>query len=97
MNSLVEARIGDYLINRLHCNYYDCGTILECMRSLARVSGFTLDEPYRFAGLGAGPEARIASGIVDLALMGGGAETSEYAIRSQIRDWLIKNPRKGRI
>lgn len=97
MNSLVEAEVGDYLIKRLHYHPFDCGTILECMRSLARMSGGDLDEHFRWVGLGAGPEARIASGITDLALGGGGCETSDYAIRAQIRDWLLKNPRRGRL
>jgi hypothetical protein len=96
MNSLVEAKVGDYLINRMHYNPYDCGTILECMRRAAQLAGHDLDEEFRFSGLGAGPEARIAAGIVDLALLGGGCETTEYAIRSEIRNWITRNPRKGR-
>ena len=51
----------------------------------------------RYAGLGAGPEARIASGITDKALGGGGCETSDYAVRSQIREWLLRNVRRGRL
>jgi hypothetical protein len=97
MNSLVEARVDTYLQSWLHYHPYDCGTILECMRSLARVAGHEVDEDFRFAGLGAGPEARVASGITDLALGGGGCETSDYAIRAQIRDWLLRNVRRGRL
>jgi hypothetical protein len=96
MNSLVEAKIGDYLVNRYHYNPYDCGTILECMRDLARMAGHDLNEEFRSAGLGAGPEARIAAGIVDLAMLGGGCETTDYAIRSEIGRWLRTRPRKGR-
>ncbi len=97
MNAIVEAEIWGYLTGRLHYDHYDCGTILECMRSLARMAGHDLDDRFAHAGLGAGPEARVAAGIVDLSLGGGGCETSNYTIRAQIRDWLLKNPRKGRI
>jgi len=96
MDSLVEAKVGDYLRNGLHINPFDVGTVLECMRSLACAGGNDLDESFRYAGLGAGPEARIASGIVDLALLGGGCETSDYAIRMQVRDWTRRHTRKGR-
>jgi hypothetical protein len=97
MNSLVEAEIRDYLTRKLHYHPYDCGTILERMRTLARVAGYQLDEPFRYAGLGAGPEGRIAAAIVDRALGGGGTEVSDYALRAQIRDWLLRNPRRGRL
>jgi hypothetical protein len=95
MNAIVEAEIRDYLIHRLHYDPYDCGTVLECMRSLARMAGHDLDDRFAFASLGAGPEARVASAITDLSLGGGGCETSEYTIRSQVREWLTRNPRKG--
>jgi hypothetical protein len=97
MDAIIEAKVMDYLWNNHYCKYYDTGTVLEAMRSLARMSGRDLNESFRFAGMGAGPEARIASGIVDLALGGGGCDTSEYAIRMHIRDWLHRQPRKGRL
>ena len=97
MNSLVEAKVMDFLRYWLHYDPYDCGTLLEQMRSLARMSGHQLDHRFARAGLGAGPEARVAAGIVDLALGGGGCETSDYTIRTHINDWLTKNPQKGRI
>ena len=95
MDSLVEAKVKDFLWNWLHYNPYDLGTIVECMRHQARVAGTDLEEDFRFAGLGAGPEGRIAAGIVDRALLGGGCETSDYAIRMQLEEWVRKNPRKG--
>ncbi|MCK4341233.1 MAG: hypothetical protein KAY37_05855 [Phycisphaerae bacterium] len=95
MNAIVEHEVVDYLKNRLHYDPWDCGTILECMRSLARMAGHGLDNRFRHAGLGAGPEARVAAGIVDLAMMGGGCETTQYTIRKHITDWLLHNPRKG--
>jgi hypothetical protein len=95
MNSLVEAKVKDYLIQRLRYNPHACGTVVEHMRSLARVAGYDLDERFRRANLGAGPEARVASGIVDLALGGGGCETPEYTIRMHVDDWIRRNPVKG--
>ncbi len=95
MNAIVEAKVGDYLRNWFRVDAYDVGTVLECMRGQAQAGGNDLDEPFRFAGLGAGPEARVASGIVDRALLGGGCETSDYAIRMQLRDWILRNRRKG--
>ena len=95
MNSIVEARIKNYLINRWHYSPFDCGTILECMTALARVGGSELADEFAFAGLGAGPEARVASTIVDRALLGGGCQTSEYEIRGQINDWIRRHRRKG--
>ena len=88
MNSIVEAKVENYLRTRLHYDPYNCGAIIYCMRNLARVAGHELDERFAGAGLGAGPEARVASGIVDLATLGGGCETSQYAIRQEIGRWL---------
>jgi hypothetical protein len=96
MDSIVEAKVKNYLIRRWHYNPHDCGTIVECMTALARVGGGTLDDHFALAGLGAGPEARIASGIVDRALLGGGCQTSEYEIRAQINEWIRRFRRKGR-
>lgn len=95
MNSLVEAKVKDTLVHRFHYNPYDCGTILECMRSLATAAGYDLDERFRHAGMSSGPEGRIAAGIVDLALMGGGCETTEHTIRMHVDDWIRRNPSKG--
>jgi hypothetical protein len=96
MDSIVEARIKDFLQYDLHYRAYDCGTIVECMNDLARMAGYDLDDQFARAGLGAGPEARIAAGIVDRALGGGGCETSDYAIRTEINRWVRSHPRKGR-
>jgi len=95
MNSIVEANVKNYLISRWHYNPYDCGTILECMTALARVGGSELTDEFAFAGLGAGPEARVASTIVDRAQLGGGCQTSEYEIRAQINEWIRRFRRKG--
>ena len=71
MNSIVEARVRGYLQYGLQYDPYDCGTIIRNMVDLARAAGHELDDRFAFAGLGAGPENRVASGIVNLALGGG--------------------------
>lgn len=95
MNTVVEARIKDFLVNRLKLNPVETGTILTEIDSLARVAGFELDDRFASAGLGAGPEARVASRIVDYALLGGGTETDELAIRQEIQTWLRTKKPKG--
>ncbi len=97
MNSIVEAEVRDYLCNRLHYDPYQCGAIVERIRNLARMAGHDLDARFAHAGLGAGPEARVAAGIVDLATGGGGCETAAYTIRKEISQWLHTSPRRGRI
>ncbi len=95
MNSIVEANVRAYLKDRLQYDPYECGAIVKNMRSLARAAGHDLDERFARAGLGAGPEGRVAAGIVDLALGGGGSETSGYAIRQEIDRWLRTTPQTG--
>jgi hypothetical protein len=95
MNAIVEGEIGGFLVNTLHVAHYDVGTVLECMREVAGAGGFELDERFAVAGLGGGPEARVASRIVNYALGLGGTETPEDAIRAQIRAWIRSRPQKG--
>jgi hypothetical protein len=95
MDSIVEAKVKSYLRNRLYCNPYDCGAILNKIRSLARVGGHDLNSRFAHAGLGAGPEARIAASIVDRAMGGGGAATTEHAIRIAIDRWIRTSPPMG--
>lgn len=91
MNSVIEGRIKGYLVDHLKYKVTDCGVILTKIDALAQMAGFAVDEKFAGAGLGAGPEARVATAIVDLALGGGGNETSEYEIRMEIGNWLRKN------
>jgi hypothetical protein len=95
MDSIVEAKVKDYLRNGLHCDAYDCGAIVAKMRSLARMAGHHLGAKFAHAGLGAGPEARIAASIVDRALGGGGSATAEHAIRHMIEKWTRSSPPTG--
>ena len=95
MNSIEEAKVRAYLQYELHYDPYDVGTIIYCMRNLAGMAGHDLDHRFARAGLGAGPEARVAAGIVDLALGGGGCETAMYTIRTEIDRWLRTTSAKG--
>ncbi len=95
MNSIVEAKVNDLLKHDFHFRAYDCGTVIECIRSLAQAAGYDLDDRFAHAGLGAGPEARIASVIVDRALLGGGCEAPDYAIKQEVDRWIRSHPRKG--
>jgi hypothetical protein len=95
MNSIVEAKVRDYLRNWLHYGPVECGTVVGKMTEHARVAGFELDDRFAFAGLGAGPEARVASRIVGRAIGEWGDETSDYAIRRELDEWLRKTPRRS--
>ncbi|MCK4660644.1 MAG: hypothetical protein KAV82_14070 [Phycisphaerae bacterium] len=97
MDSIDEAKVMGFLRYRLNYDPYEVGTIIYNMRDLARMAGHALDHRFGGAGLGAGPEARIACGIVELALGGGGCETSMYTIRQEIARWLRTTPPKGMI
>jgi hypothetical protein len=97
MNSIDEARVRGYLYYRLNYDPYQVGAIVYNMTELARAAGHELDHRFADAGLGAGPECRVASGIINLALGGGGCETSMYAIRQEINKWLLTTPPKGMI
>jgi len=94
--SLVEARIIDYLRDGMRCDPYDCGTVLEEIRHLARVGGYTLGPRFAQSGLGSGPEARVAASIVARALGMSGTETTEYTLRTHVDSWLRRRPQKGK-
>ncbi len=97
MNSIVEAKVRTYLQDRLHYDPYECGAVVKNLRSLARTAGHELDDRFAHSGLGSGPEGRVAAGIVELALGGGGSETSMYTIRQEIDRWLRTTPLTGAV
>ena len=96
MNSVVEAKIKDFLILNLKYKSNQIGPILDKIDETAAMAGYDVDERFAAAGLGAGPEARIASRIVDISLLGGGTETPEYAMNKEIDQWLKRSKPKGR-
>ncbi len=89
MNAIVEAKVEDYLKYRLYYGDLEAKTVVQKMRVLARMAGHDVDDRFAFAGLGAGPEARVASRLVGVATLGGGSETPEYAMRKEIDWWLV--------
>jgi len=97
MNSLVEGKLDMYLRHWLHVDYYDCGVIISKIRFLAEMAGHDLDDRFRHAGMGAGPEARVAAGIVDRACLGGGCETSDYTIRQHLDQWVRSAKQIGKL
>lgn len=92
MNSIVEAKVKDLLRHWYHYDPNQAATAVETMRDLARTAGHDLDHRFATAGLGAGPECRVAAGLVDRAMLGSGCETSDYAIRKEIEYWLLQRP-----
>ncbi len=94
MDSLVEAKVLDYLTQTLHIRPAQAPNVLQWMRELARVRGYEVDE--RFGELGssdsAGPEAQVAAAIVQRALGKGGTETSDYEVRKQLEQWVVRLP-----
>lgn len=92
MDAVIEAKVSDYLQNWWRLDPVTCVPLLEHMRSLARVRGFEIDERFADAGLGGGPEASVASAIVNNALGGGGTAASDYEIRNHLHAWLSMLP-----
>lgn len=96
MDSILEKKVKDYLVNRLKYQKTDCGAIVFNMRKVATACGAGFTEKFGEAGLGAGPEARIASEIVDRATLGGGGSASSEAhMRSVIDRWIRNTPPMG--
>ena len=96
MNSLVEERVKGFLRNQLRCEPYDCGAILFNMRTAARVAGYGLDRKFGFAGLSAGPEANVASFVVDRALGGGsGSAVDQYVLKQTLDRWVRTTQQMG--
>lgn len=96
MESNVEAKVKALLQNWFHLKDHDCGTVVDLVMAHARVAGFDLDRRFAEAGLGAGPESRVASRLVGRSLLAMGDETSDYEIRKTLESWLRLTPRKGR-
>ena len=96
MDSLVEARVRTFLTTRLHRADTECGAVMFNIRKLARVAGYTTDRRFAQAGLATGPDARVASAIVDAATGGGGGNSvSHYEMNQQIDEWVRKTPPMG--
>lgn len=93
MNAVVLARLKTYLGHYLHYQPYEANAIVSKVRALARTAGHDIDFRFANAGLGAGPEGRLASRLITYSLVGShGTETTEYEVRKQIHLWLLKKP-----
>jgi len=95
MDSLVQAKVTAFLRNRFQIDPVECTTVLRKIRELARAAGYGLDAQFAGAGLGSGPEGRVASSIVERALGGGGSATSEKDIRLTLERWIRNSPPVG--
>ena len=96
MDSLVMARVKTFLLNVLRRNRDELGAILFNMRSAARSCGHSLDGNFGGKGLSVGPDARVASGIVDRALGRGGGDPVTVSIMNKTIDkWVRVTGPKG--
>lgn len=93
MNAMLVARVKTFLGSELHYDPYQCNAVIGKMAALARMAGHGLDGRFAQAGLGAGPEARLASRLVTYSTVGSrGTETTEYEIRRTLEKWLHERP-----
>ncbi len=88
MNSIVEAKVKDYLLNRMGRAHTECGAIMFNIKKVAMVGGHEIDTRFADAGLASGPEAFVASAIVDAALGHGGNPVSEYVMKTTLDTWV---------
>ena len=97
MNSVVQAKIRRYLQERLGCRPTDCGAVMFNMCNAAQMAGHDLNERFAEAGLGAGPDAAVASGIVKRAIgSGGGSPVTDEIIKTTVRRWIRTTRKVGR-
>lgn len=97
MDAIVEARVSSYVHNRWQYQPAECDRALTRMRELARVAGYDLDSRFGRAGLAAGPDARVAAGMVNRALgAGGGSVVSDFVMKSTLERWLRTAPSRRR-
>ena len=93
MNATVAARVKTFLGQGLKYDPSQCNAIMGKITSLARLAGYDLDYRFAQAGLGAGPEARLASRLITYSVVGSrGTETTEYEIRRAVENWLRQKP-----
>ncbi|HEY3244581.1 MAG TPA: hypothetical protein VGM03_14655 [Phycisphaerae bacterium] len=92
MNSIVEAKVDDFLKSQFRLRPYQRQAVIAQINELGRMAGYDLDERFAGAGMGAGPEARVASRIVARALGEEGSETPDYEILQEIRGWIRRAP-----
>lgn len=90
--TISEVKLKQYLNRYFHLNPNERAAVVLKMRTLARAGGHTLDAKFAQSGLGAGPEARIASAIVARVLGTSGSATDENEIRVYLNKWIRESP-----
>jgi len=90
--TLSEVRLKQYLNRHFHLDPNERAAVVLKMRALARAGGHVLDAKFAQSGLGAGPEARIASAIVARVLGTSGSATDENEIRLYLNKWIRESP-----
>jgi hypothetical protein len=93
MDSIVEAKLQEFLRATWHYQAPERRAIIDQIDARARAAGFETGPRFAHAGLGAGPEGRAASRLVGRALGLYGDETAEYALKREIDEWLRVSPR----
>jgi len=90
MEPLAEEYVRMFLRTQFHLDLSQVNVVLTRMASAARVGGYDLDDRFATAGLGAGPEARVAAAIVGRSLVGvgGGDAIDKAEIRDTLARWL---------
>lgn len=89
MDSLVIARVKTFLAKVLRRKQDEFGAILFNMRAAAQSCGHDLDGDFGGKGLAVGPDARVASSIVDRALgRGGGDPVTDSIMNKTIDKWV---------
>ena len=78
------------MINGLKRPTTECGAIVFRMRSAAKTAGFALNAYFGRAGLSAGPDARVASGIVNRALGGGAGDVVSEGVMTHVLDRWVR-------
>lgn len=88
MDTHLEQKVWHYLRDRLGFSPLDCDTVQHHIKKVARAGGYAVDHRFADAGLGSGPEARVASGIVKYAMGGGGISLCDHELKRTVEYWL---------
>lgn len=92
MCNIAETKVESFLRNRLQFQPHECRVAVGKVRALARAAGHDVDHTFAHAGLGSGPEGRLASSLVQRALGGGGSAVTEQELKTVVQRWLRQSP-----
>lgn len=88
MDAHLEQKVWHYLRERLGFSPLECDTVQHHIKNVARAGGYDVDHRFAEAGLGSGPEARVASGIVKYASGEGGIPLCDHEMKRTVAYWL---------